>query len=237
MTKRLLLISALVFLAAVGVAPRFGPLSARAANTVTALLPIRSFKIQGVDGLRLNDIETYNGDLYLLLSDGSGLNEILHMTAAGKTVKTIPLPLPSARQKQYSHLRINRSGTMAVSCCHIGAAPLTTVSLYDTDGVSKTSFDVVLFNEIAFISDDLVGIGPNGVTQLTSQLRSVPNAPLQRSGEPWTYNGTAQPSRVSVGTVRLTRSTPIRPARVRERVGAVAATKSQYGPCLRKRPL
>jgi hypothetical protein len=69
-TKRLLLISALVFLGAVGVAPRFRPLSARAASTVIALQPIHSFQIHGVDGLRLNDIVTYNGDLYLLLSLG-----------------------------------------------------------------------------------------------------------------------------------------------------------------------
>jgi hypothetical protein len=146
MTKRLLLISAMVFLGAVGVATRFRPLSARAASTVIALQPIRSFQVQGVDGLRLNDIETYNGDLYLLLSDGSGLNEILHITGGGETLKTIPLPPPppSAKQKQYRHLRISPSGTMAVSFSHFGAAPLTTVSLYDTDGSLKASFDVLV---------------------------------------------------------------------------------------------
>ena len=176
MTKRLL-ISVLVILGAIGVANRFRPLSARAASNVIALQPIRFFQVQGVDGFRLNDIETYNGDLYLLLGAASGLNESLHLTGTGEILNTITLPPPpaSVKQKQFEHLRISPSGTMAVSFPHSGPTGLlTTLFLYDTAGVPKSSFEAP-FDDFAFLGDDLVGVGPTGFRQLTSQSQFVSN--------------------------------------------------------------
>jgi hypothetical protein len=180
MTKRLLLISALVLLGAIGVATKFRPLSARAAGSVTVLQPIRSFQVQGTDGLRLNDIAVYKGDLFLLLFDRSGSNEILHITGSGDTLQKIPLPIPStipAKTQQFKQLRISQSGTLAVSFTHYGGPGwITTVLLYDTQGALKSSFDAPLFNEIAFIGNDLFGIGETGLTQLTSQWQFVSHA-------------------------------------------------------------
>jgi hypothetical protein len=167
MTKRLLLIRALVLLGAIGVATR-------AAGPVTVLQPARAFQVQGVDGWYLKDVAVYNGDLFLLLNQASGSNQIVRINGQGEIVGKTPLPTSSQLQ-HFGHLRISRSGTLAVFFSHFAAAPLTTVSLYDTDGALKTSFDVPLFNEIAFIGDDLVGVGPSGITQLTSQSRFVLN--------------------------------------------------------------
>jgi hypothetical protein len=136
---------------------------------------MRSFQFQGTDGFRLNDIAVYKGDLFLLLFDPSGSNQILRTTGSGDIVRKITLPsLP--KMQHFGELRISQSGTLAVSYFHFGPAPLTTVLLYDTDGTVKTSFETTVFNEIAFIGDDLVGVGATGITQLTSQSRFVPKA-------------------------------------------------------------
>ena len=173
MAKRLL-ISALVLFGAIGFSTRFRPLTARAAGPVTVLEPIRFFQVQGVDDWYLLDVAVYHGDLFLLLNNVGGLNQILRLTGSGDIVRKIILPsLP--RMQNLRQLRISQSGTLAVSFSHFGPAPLTTLYLYDTDGTLKTSFDVPLFNEIAFIGDDLVGVGPSGITQLTSQSRFVLN--------------------------------------------------------------
>jgi hypothetical protein len=175
MTKRLLLIGGLVLLVTVAIVTRFRFFSARAAVSVAVLQPTQAFQIQGIDALHLKDVAVYNGDLFLLLNDGGGSNQILRTTGRGEILQKIPLPnLPQLRH--FGQLRVSQSGTLAVSYFHLGPAPLTTVSLYDTDGTLKTSFEVRFFDEIAFIGDDLVGVEPNGITRLTSQSQFEPNA-------------------------------------------------------------
>jgi hypothetical protein len=190
MTKRLPLEGCLFLLAAIGLVREFKPRTALAATTVVALQPIRSFQIQGVDGLRLNDIETYNRDLFLLLSDGSGSDQILRIKGSGDLLQKIRLPsLP--RRQQVRRLRISQSGTLAVSYFHLSPSPLTRVLLFDTDGTLRASFDTRFFNEIAFMGDDLVGVEPSGITQLTAQSqfvsdRRIPLDVIDRSGKVWT---------------------------------------------------
>lgn len=149
------------------------PSVARAADEVTVLQPIRSFQVQGLEGFRLNDVVAYNGDLFLLLKDPSGPNEILRITGNGDILAKISLP----SLQMYHQLRISPSGTLAVSLPHNASKPpLTTISLHDTGGGLKTSFDIPLANEIAFIGEDLVGVGRSGVVRLTSGSQFMPNA-------------------------------------------------------------
>jgi hypothetical protein len=173
MTKRLLIIRTLILLGAIGVTTRFRPLIVRAAGPVTVLQPTRAFQIQGLDHWYLKDVAVYNGDLFLLLNEASGSNQIVRVTGQGEIVGKIPLPT-SPQLQHFGQLRISQSGTLAVSYTHPNP-DLTSTSLYDTDGVLKTSFDVAFFDEIAFLGDDLVGVGPNGITQLTSRSGFVPN--------------------------------------------------------------
>jgi hypothetical protein len=146
--------------------------SARAASEVTVLLPIRSFQAQGLERSRLNDVAVYNGDFFLLLEDPSGSNEILRVDENGDILAKIPLPPP----RMFKQLRISPSGTVAVSFERVHPQPLTSIFLFDIQGGLKTLFDVPLFNQIAFIGDDLVGVGRGGVVRLTSGSQFVPNS-------------------------------------------------------------
>ena len=114
----------------------------------------------------------YNGDLFLLLQDPSGSNEILRVDENGDILAKIPLP----STQMYHQLRISPSGTLAVSLPHYGRQPITTTFLYGAQGGLKTSFDVPLFNEIAFIGDDLVGVDHTGIVRLTTRSQFVPHA-------------------------------------------------------------
>lgn len=148
------------------------PSVARAADEVTVLQPIRSFQVQGLEGFRLNDVVAYHGDLFLLLKDPSGPNEILRITGNGDILAKISLP----SMQMFRQLRISPSGTVAVSFERLRPQPMTSIFLFDIQGGLKTSFDAPPFNEIAFIGDDLVGVGHTGVVRLTSGSQFVPNA-------------------------------------------------------------
>jgi hypothetical protein len=146
--------------------------NAQAADSVTVLQPVRYFQVHEAGALRLSDVAIYNGDLFLLLVDPNGSNEILRVSGNGAVLGKITLPA----MQRYQQLRVSQSGTLAVSSSHFTSAPSMTVLLYDPGGGLKTSFDAPLFNEIAFIGDDLVGVDGRGITQLTSQSAYVPYA-------------------------------------------------------------
>jgi hypothetical protein len=174
MTKRLTVIGGCALLLVIGIVTTSRLVSAPAAGPVTVLQPTEAFQLQGVDGLTLKDVAAYNGDLFFLLNDQGGSNEILRTTRGGDIVRKIPLPTLTKMQ-HFGQLRISQSGVLAVSFSHSDPDLLTTVALYNTDGTLKTSFDVALSNEIAFIGDNLVSVRPTGITQLTSQSEFVPN--------------------------------------------------------------
>ena len=171
MMKRVVAIS-LVLVGAIWLASRSRPSGAHAAGDVTVLQPVRSFQVHGLEGFRLNDVGAYNGDLFLLLKDPSGNNEILRINGNGDILAKIPLP----STQMFKQLRVSQSGTLAVSLPHYGSNPLTTIFLYTTEGALKASFDVPLFNEIAFVGDDLVGLDHSGIVRLTSHSQFVPAA-------------------------------------------------------------
>jgi hypothetical protein len=146
--------------------------SSRAAREVIVLQPIRSFQVPGLEHSRLNDVAVYNGDFFLLLRDPSGSSEILRITGNGDILAKIPLPSIEG----YPQLRISLSGTLAVSFQHfVDRQPMAKIFLYDIQGAFETSFDVPPFNEIAFIDDDLVGVGHSGVVRLTCGSQFMPN--------------------------------------------------------------
>jgi hypothetical protein len=172
MLKRVVAIS-LALVGANWLASKFRPSSARAAGDVIVLQPIRSFQIQGLERSRLNDVAVYNGDFFLLLTDPSGSNEILRVNGSGDIVAKIQVP----STQMFKQLRISPSGTLAVSFQHfVDRQPMTKIVLYDIQGALKTSFDGPLFNEIAFIGEDLVGVDHSGIVRLTSHSQFVPNA-------------------------------------------------------------
>jgi len=175
MTKRVMVIRGFVLLLVIGIGTTFKLVTARAAVSVAVLQPTEPFQVQGLDSFRLTDVAAYNGDLFLLLNGPDGSGQILRVTKKGDIVRTIPLPTLSPLQ-HFGQLCISQAGTLAVSFSRLGSVPQTTLLLYETDGALKTSFDTNVFNEIAFIGDDLVGVGATGITQLTSQSRFVPNA-------------------------------------------------------------
>lgn len=146
---------------------------AHTASEVTVLQPVRSFQVPGLEHSRLNDVAVYNGDFFLLLTDPSGSTEILRVNGSGDIVAKIPLPSTQMSKR----IRISPSGTLAVSFQRlVDHEPMTKIFLYDIQGGLKTSFDVPLFNEIAFIGEDLVGVDHSGVVRLTSHSQFVPNA-------------------------------------------------------------
>ena len=147
--------------------------SSRAAGDVIVLQPVRSFQVQGLERCRLNDVAVYNSDFFLLLTDPSGFNEILRVNRSGDIVARIQVP----STQMFRQLRISPSGTLAVSFQQfVDRQPMTKIFLYDIQGGLKTSFDVPLFNEIAFVGEDLVGVGQSGIVRLTSRSQFVANA-------------------------------------------------------------
>jgi hypothetical protein len=154
--------------------------SAFAASSSVRWSDGRIFPARCVDGWYLKDVAVYNGDLSFLLNQATGSNQIVRVTGQGQIVGKIPLQAVPSCSTSGTFVLARQVRWLFSSPISL-RPPLTTVSLYDTDGTLKTSFDVTLFNEIAFIGNDLAGIGPSGITQLTSQARFVTNG-TRRAG-------------------------------------------------------